>query len=197
MRNVFWAETFRIFYVWEGVIFKMTRPMTTEELFDRVHGILKEKNLIPEILDYSLATHRPVPVKTYEFDLKSNLNYGGNEGIYLDLWIDCNVEGEIKKFGLGTYKTLLTNEEAMHIMAKLLADWIITEYDYVNSHLDDFTWFGADVFPIGEDGERCGFGYSCGSMESALQHKDELLLKYARVMIRDNVTRKETIFVSK
>ena len=100
----------------------MTRPMTTVELFDRVHGILKERDLIPEILDYSLATHSPVPVKTYEFDLRSNLGYGGNEGIYLEFWIDCDVEGKRRKFGLGTYKTLQTSEEAMYIMAKLLAD---------------------------------------------------------------------------
>lgn len=174
----------------------MTRPMTTTELFDKVHGILKEKNLIPDILDYSLAAYNPVSIKTYEFDLKSNLGYGGSEGIYLDLWIDCNVDGEMIKYELGTYKTLWTSEDAMHIMAKLLADWIISEYDYVNSHLDDFTWFGADVYPIDDDGERCGFGYSCGSMESALKHKDEFLLKYPKVMVRDNVTRKETVYIS-
>lgn len=58
----------------------MKKPMTTEELFNKIHEILKEKNKLPDILDYGLSTNRPVPITNYEFDLKSNLSYGGNEG---------------------------------------------------------------------------------------------------------------------
>lgn len=58
----------------------MNRPMTTAELFGQINELLKEKELIPEILDYALAAYHPVPIKTYEFDLKSNLGYGGSEG---------------------------------------------------------------------------------------------------------------------
>lgn len=63
----------------------MKRPMTTEELFNRINIIQKEKNKLPDILDYGLAASNPVPIRTYQFDLKHNLAYGGNEGIYLDL----------------------------------------------------------------------------------------------------------------
>ena len=66
----------------------MTRPMTTEELFEKINSILIEKSKIPDILDYSLATSNPIPIRTYEFDLRNSLNYGGNEGIYLVLWIE-------------------------------------------------------------------------------------------------------------
>ena len=55
----------------------MTRPMTTEELFEKINSILKEKSKIPDILDYSLATSNPIPIRTYEFDLRNSLNYGG------------------------------------------------------------------------------------------------------------------------
>lgn len=44
----------------------MNRPMTTEELFDKIQDRLKEKGRLPDILDYGLATHSPVPIKTYE-----------------------------------------------------------------------------------------------------------------------------------
>lgn len=33
------------------------RPITTEELFNMINGILKEKGKLPDILDYGLATH--------------------------------------------------------------------------------------------------------------------------------------------
>ena len=170
------------------------RPMTTEELFNMVSGILKEKGKLPDILDYGLATHSPVAIKNYEYGLKNKLDYGGNEGIYLDMWIEYTAEGKKCASGLGTFKTLRTDDEAMHIMAALLADFIIEEYAYVNANLDDFTWEGVDVHVIEETGEKSKWGYSCGTMEAALKRKDGLLMKYNKVIVRDNETRKEKIY---
>lgn len=170
------------------------RPMTTEELFNRIDGILKEKGKLPDILDYGLATHNPVPITNYEYGLRSKLDYWGNEGIYLDLWIEYTAGGKRCVSGLGTFKTLRTDDEAMHIMAALLADFVIEEYAYVNANLDDFTWEGVNVHVIEESGEKSKWGYSCGTMEAALKRKDELLMKYNKVIIRDNATRKEKIY---
>ncbi len=170
------------------------RPMTTEELFNRINGVLKEKGKLPDILDYGLATHSPVPITNYEYGLKNKLDYGGNEGIYLDLWIEYIADGKRCANDLGTFKTLSTDDEAMHIMANLLADFIIEEYAYVNANLDDFTWQGVDVHVIEESGEKSKWGYSCGTMEAALKRKDELLMKYNKVIVRDNATRKEKIY---
>ncbi len=63
----------------------VTRPMTTEELFNKICGILKEKGKMLDILDYGLPTSNPVPITMYQFDLRNKLAYGGSEGIYLDL----------------------------------------------------------------------------------------------------------------
>lgn len=187
------------------------RPMTTEELFNRINGILKEKGKLPDILDYGLATHNPVPITNYEYGLRNKLDYGGNEGIYLDLWVEYTAGGKRCVSGLGTFKTLRTDDEAMHIMAALLADFIIEECAYVNANLDDFTWGarhpgdvgsaptgverrGVDVHVIEGSGEKSKWGYSCGTMEAALKRKDELLMKYNKVIVRDNATRKEKIY---
>lgn len=187
------------------------RPMTTEELFNRIDSILKEKCKLPDILDYGLATHNPVPITNYEYGLRNKLDYGGNEGIYLDLWVEYTAGGKRCVSGLGTFKTLRTDDEAMHIMAALLADFIIEECAYVNANLDDFTWGarhpgdvgsaptgverrGVDVHVIEGSGEKSKWGYSCGTMEAALKRKDELLMKYNKVIVRDNATRKEKIY---
>jgi hypothetical protein len=79
-------------------------------------------------------------------------------------------------------------------MGILLADFITTGTKYVDTHLDDFTWEGADVYPMNEDGKRTNWGYSCGSLERALRKKDELLKKYETVVVRDNETREETVY---
>lgn len=170
------------------------RPITTEEYFNKICSILKEKALMPDILDYALATNNPIPMTTYEFDLKSSLAYGGSEGIYLDLWIEYHCGTERIQKSLGTFKTLREDREAMQIMGRLLADFIVEEHTYVNANLDNFTWEGADVHAVDDNGKKIDWGYSCGSMERALIKKDELLKKYPSVIVRDNATRKEKIY---
>ncbi len=109
----------------------LKKPMTTEELFDKIKDILKEKDKLPDILDYGLGAYRPVPIKTYEFQLKSTLAYGGSEGIYLDLWIEYFEDDK----SVQAFKTLHENDEAMHTMTALLADFILEERAYVNANL--------------------------------------------------------------
>ncbi len=172
----------------------MKKPMTTAELYEKVCSILKEQGKLPDILDYGLPAYHPVPITNYEFELRSNLHYGGSEGIYLDFWIEFYLDGKKCVNDLGTFKTLSIDDKSMHIMAALLADFIIGESNYVNANLDDFTWEGADVHPIDESGKRMEWGYSCGTMEAALKRKDELLKKYQKVAVRNNATRKEKIY---
>ena len=73
----------------------MTRPMTTEEFFEKINSLLKGKGKLPDILDYGHPTSNPVPIRTYEFALGNCLDYGANEGIYLDFWIEYLVRNDI------------------------------------------------------------------------------------------------------
>lgn len=169
------------------------RPMTSEDFFNKISEILKEKGKLPKILDYELALQQPVPIRTYEFGFRNSLDFGDNEGIYLAIWIEFFEKNKLEKIYLGTFKTLQVNCEAMHIMAALLADFIIEANAYVIENLDDFTWKGADVHAFDDKGKMC-LGYTCRNMESALKKKDELLEKYMQVVVRDNATRKELIY---
>lgn len=94
---------------------------------------------MPDILDYGLAARDTLPVTTAEFGLKSSLDYGGNEGIYLDLWVELPTDGGKETGRLGTFKTLDEGEEAMHTMAALLADFIIEKYAYARENRDRFS----------------------------------------------------------
>lgn len=173
----------------------MKRPMTTEEFFNTISYILEEQGKLPDILDYGQAAHKSIPLKTCEFNLKSNLDYGGSEGIYLDLWIEYFEGDERSMHDLGTFKTLEDDDKAMHTMANLLADFILETYSYVSKNRDDFNWTGVDVHMLDENGGMVNWGYCCDSMEEALARKDELVEKYPEVIIRDNATRMETHFI--
>lgn len=173
---------------------RRTKPMTTKELFYEICEKLKEKGKLPDILDYALANGNPAPMETCEFNLKNNLDYGGNEGIYLDFQAERFPEGQRERKGLGTFKTLRRDAEAMHTMAALLADFIIEMHDYVNQNLDDFTWTGVDVRPLDDSGNRLNWGYTCSTREAALKRKDELLETYPCVVVRENASRKEEVY---
>ena len=173
----------------------LKKPMTTEEFFDRICEILKEKGMMLDILDYALATSEPIPMKTYEYSIRNNLDYGGSEGIYRDLWIEYYGEDSNKqRSSLGTIKTLREDDEAMHIMANLLADFVTQQRRFANAN---FTWSGADAYAVDENGKRYGWGYSCGTMETAIKKKDELLKQYPKVAVRDNKTRKEKFILQR
>ncbi len=167
------------------------RPLTTGEYFNLIKARLEQKGMLPDILEYGLPTFRPAPIRTYQFDLRSNLDYGCSEGIYLDLAITYYEDEEVKHDNLGTFKTLSTSREAMRTMARLLADFIVEESSYANAHLDDFTWSGIDVYAVSENGKIVSGKYTCGDRVSAEKRKEELLGRYPHVLIRDNATRIE------
>lgn len=173
----------------------MNKPMTTRDLFNKICNILKEKGRLPDILEYGSPASNPVPVTTYEYELGSKLAYGGNEGIYLDLWIEYSSGREEARQKLGAFKTLHESADAMRLMAGLLADFIIEESAYVNANLDDFTWEGVDIHAYDKDGKKCSCGYTCSTMEDALNKKDRLLEKFPKIVVRDNATRKEKTFL--
>ena len=172
----------------------MKRPMTTKELFEKIEGILREKGLLPDILDYSLPEREERPISTYEFNIRNNLDYGRSEGIYLDIGIEYYKDGEQVYLELGTIKTLCTDQTAMWAMAKLLADFIMEMHEYINGHFDDFTWEGFDVYAYDVSGNRLEWGYTCCNQKGMEKIKKELLEKYPRVTVRNNATRKITVY---
>lgn len=172
----------------------MKKPMTTAQLFYRIKIILREKDKLPYILDYGLATDNPILIKSCKFELRYNLTYGEIRGIYLNLQIEYFDKNERCKRGIGTFKTLKDDVSAMHMLATLLADFIIEGSIFMRAYADDFTWEGVNVYPMLDKDTRCRWHHYCSSMESALKLKNELLDIYQYVVIRDNETREETLY---
>ena len=113
----------------------MEKPMTTAQLFYRIKNILREKDKLPYILQYGIATEDPVPIRTSKFELRYNLTYSEIRGIYLHLWIEYFDKNERCSRGIGTFKTMKDDDTAMHMMATLLADFIIEGSIFIASLL--------------------------------------------------------------
>ena len=170
-------------------------PYTNKELFDAVNEFLKEKSLLPDILDYGLSSHTKEAVDSYAFSPAFKLDYGDSEGIYLDVAIVGSFNNTQKTISLGTYKTLSDGDDAMHTMAALEADFLIALHKLVNENLQDFTWSGYDLIPLDENGNRKAnsCGYEIQNPEKIMDYVNRMLSGgcYA-VRVIDNATKKAT-----
>lgn len=139
----------------------------------------------------------------YEFDPHFVLKPGGSEGYYLDLGIYGNytLTDSVNILNLGTIKTLEETEDGIRQMAVLYGECLIA-YEAIlhdRKNLDAITRKGFDLHFMDSEGKISNWGYSgIKDRESALQRFHEYHEmdpdKYARAIIRDNMTRKEKTY---
>ena len=172
---------------------KRKKPYTNVELFREIVKMIE----LPEDLDYHLASSDVQEVKTYNMNIYNDLNYGGCEGIYLDVGLRYEDEQhKLNTIPLGTFKTLYTSRDDMRMMALLLADFIDAADKFINSHIHDFEWSGFNVYGANEEGEKIDDAYSVTT--DTYDHARSLLYsgllsKYPAILIVDNNTKKETV----
>lgn len=162
------------------------RIYTNTELFKLIMDQLQSENRVPDILDYALAENDPVEIRNYEFDVLGAVNYGGSEGIYIDLFLRGNIGygwGGKEHTKLGTIKTLRTDDDSFRQMAVLMADFQIAATRFVNAHLDDFTWIGYDIeyFREGETERSYGItGKAIRDFEEATEEAKRTMKRFPR-----------------
>lgn len=171
------------------------RPFTNKELFDIIHGQLKENNLLPDILEYGLNSFDEVPIRSYHWDTIGIVNFGSSEGIYLDIYAWGNVTQEDKqeKIKLATYKTLHTDKEAFKVMSDLNAEFVFAMQAFVNANMDDFLWTGKTVRFYNTDGAEDYAVICFGNNDADLTAKHYLKLfpdRFGFAEVTDNATRK-------
>ena len=147
------------------------RPYKSDELFQIIMDQLKEKNLLPDILDYGHAERwHTSDIRYYGWDTVGAVRFGGNEGIFLDVY----AIGEVSQQGnrkeqvlLATFKTLDESKEAFKRMSELNAEIVFLMRDFVNNHLSDFEWSGYLVKFYDKDGNEVWHGFTCQDEEQA------------------------------
>lgn len=160
---------------------------TNESLFNTIVSNLKEKGLVPDILDYDLSDRNITDIRTCEWDCTADLRFGGNEGIYLDVYAEGNLGNGQNKTRLGVFKTLGESKDYFYAMAKLQADFIWETREFVDSHMEDFNWTGYDIEFYKE--ERKTMHVWTATKESAYKSiKRRSLYGFDYVLLIDNET---------
>lgn len=121
---------------------------TNEDLMNNVFELVKKNHCYDraeKIIDYFLPeTFTVMKLSDCEFDFDANVQFGINEGIY----IDCSIRGHFDEnepsdktqiIHCGTFKTLGTSLEDMRIMGELAGSLVYFAKEYVNENLDKYT----------------------------------------------------------
>lgn len=173
------------------------KTYTTTELFRTVNNRLKEKDMLPDILDYSLPESYPVQVMTDDWSCIGRVNFGNCEGIYLDMYLEGCVKGFGSKFEnvhIGTFKTLDDDKEAYKTMACLMAEFVFELQELVFEEPDSFIneGFSYKFFRPGSEKPSVAVFYmERDEREQALLKRQSKL--YDRVLIVDNITGEEEL----
>ncbi|MCR5367149.1 hypothetical protein [Eubacterium sp.] len=156
-------------------------PYTAAELFDAVTNILKEKNKLPDIIDYTLSSSeaREYYLTNEEFEIRSELMYGGSEGCY----VDVNIISIDRCLHIGSVKCLGSDDDSMRTMGVIAAEYVIEGVNFVNRNMDDFNFEGYTVF-IDEKPR-----VSCNSEEKIREIAQNYFQKGLIPKIRDNERR--------
>lgn len=157
-------------------------PYTTADLFKLVWDDLKASGKNLSFVEYADGPREPHKLRDYSFDVFGVINYGGSEGIYVDLFYKGDIGYDaVGNYDLGTIKTLETDDDTFRVMALLMADFQIKATRFINANLDDFTWTGHDI-DFFEDGKtEKSYGVTLKGNRSARE-----LTAYAERIMRHN-----------
>ncbi len=179
--------------------------ITNVDLFNEIVAKVKESGNWPDsLIEYaSPCNYEMTNIYNYMFDPCFILKPGESEGYYLDLGIYGNysLTESINTLSLGTIKTLDESKEGVRKMAVLYGECLIA-YEAIlrdRKNLDAITRKGFYLHFMDSEGKISNWGYSgIKDRESALQRFHEYHEmdpdKYARAIIRDNMTRKEKTY---
>lgn len=121
---------------------------TNEDLMNNVFELVKKNHCYDKakkIMDYFLpASLSTIELSDYKFDFDARVQFGENEGIYLDCSIrghfDENISSDMTQIlHCGTFKTLGASLEDMRIMGELAGSLVYFAKEYVNENIDKYT----------------------------------------------------------
>lgn len=173
-------------------------PYTTVELFDKINNELKEKNLLPDILEYGIPNTRKHQILSYEWDLIGIVRHGGNEGIVLNLYCYGDTGNGMQKTPVGIYKTLREDKDAFKALSDLNTEFVFAVRGLMQKNIDDFTWQGYNVYEQEANEGRIFPRYEVSEWRRALSRAEEMASDkrhpVSRVLLRDNSTRAVTAY---
>lgn len=163
------------------------RPYTIREFVRKIEDMAREQGVdYLDHIDYICPAFDSEREITNPYaDLTMHVAYGGCEGIYADIML--RTEG--KEQDLMTAKTLGEGADDFVAISQMAARMCCIGKRYIHDHDDEFRWEGHEV-TFYKDGKPYG-GYALIPAKDIDEVAMRGVREGLRVVIRDNVTRRE------
>jgi len=165
---------------------RLPAKYTNKTLMTALIEKLRENGCLPKELDYIHENKwgQEYELRNYEFENASTIDFGSNEGIYINFAIrgDFDGTGSEQLAQLGTAKTLLKSREGMRIMGQLLGDFTYELHQFVNSNIEDFTFVGYNV------GTSEKVLYEVRNKDRVITRAKDILKKHGSAKVVNNAT---------
>lgn len=134
---------------------KLKSPLMAGALFEIICERLARKKKLPDILEYWNSSDDMTDIKLTDWEMYGKVQFGGSEGIYLDIHIEGYIENydERKDIYIGCFKTLYDEYNAFKTMCILNADFIFEEKEFYreNPRIFDWTGYAVDCYKDGKN----------------------------------------------
>lgn len=132
-----------------------------------------EKNIgeYPNILDYHRINNEREQILDIEFDLVSEVIFGGSEGIFLNIYIRGNFDKNYtdKNELIFVAKTLYDDDTSFKVMSIFGAEIVLAGRRILNNQKDEYIRRGFYC----KKAEKDKYGLICKNLEVALERKKQ------------------------
>lgn len=126
-----------------GEISIRKEPYGQEEFFNTVWQFVRKgrEKEIDSFVDYASASKEYLYGKkeiVEDISFVCRLNYGGSEGIYLDVYAEKYTGNEMDRFNIGTVKSLNEDAETFEKMGQLFGRFVGKAKEFIQKNSVDF-----------------------------------------------------------
>lgn len=155
--------------------------LSIQDAMQAIIDNLKEDNRWPGILDYVHISSENYVFKSEDVGMEFKACYGGNEGIYTDLYLIDFSGSEEMKIRAATIKTLYEDDGAYRTMAMLGANLVLAFSKWAKTNNDLLIREGYGLIHYSSDGKRT---YTRFLREK--EHKDEAIKEASKIISAEN-----------
>lgn len=155
--------------------------LSIQDAMQAIIDNLKEDNCWSAILDYVHISSENYVFKSEDVEMEFKVCYGGNEGIYTDLYLIDFSGSEETKIRAATIKTLYEDDGSYRTMAMLGANLVLSFCQWAKENNDLLIREGYGLIHYSSDGKRT---YTRFLREK--EHKDEAIKEASKIISAEN-----------
>lgn len=114
---------------------------TNEKLFNVILGILRRKNLLPNILNCCFADSWEImDIRDFDWDVIGCFDFCTDNETFMNIYAKGETGNDVKEVRLGCFGIKDKSREAFYTLSKLQVDFFIETKEFVKKHINDFDW---------------------------------------------------------